>query len=242
MRQPLAQLEALIGHRFAAQEHLELALTHRSVSGDQNNERLEFVGDSILNFVIGDALFVKFPEAKEGQLSRLRASLVKGKTLALIGRQFGLERYVNVGPGELKTGGASRDSTLADAVEAIIGAIYLDAGIERCTHVVLEWYAKRLDALSLNDTIKDNKTRLQEWLQQHKVPVPRYEIVNVSGDSHQQVFTVHCHLADMQTLHSTIPTINLMPTLFEGQGGSRRHAEQQAAGKALSAIQSCSNE
>lgn len=223
MQQPLDQLESAIGYRFTNKAHLELALTHRSVSGAHNNERLEFLGDSILNFVIGDALFSKFPTAKEGKLSRLRAALVKGETLAKLGRQFHLERYIKVGPGELKTGGASRDSTLSDAVEAIIGGVFLDADFNQCQTIILSWYAGRLDGLSLDDTVKDNKTRLQEWLQGKKYALPTYSIESVKGESHSQQFTVACHID-----HFAEP--------FVGQGGSRRHAEQQAAGKALAVI------
>lgn len=225
MKQPLTQLEKALGYQFRDQESFKLALTHRSVHAFHNNERLEFLGDSILNFAIGHALFVKFPQAKEGKLSRLRASLVRGATLAEIARQFELSKYIQVGPGELKTGGASRDSTLADAVEAIIGAIYLEAGFDACYDTILRWYQGRLDDLTMDTTVKDNKTRLQEWLQSHKTPLPEYQIIDVRGRSHNQSFKVSCTLASISRS-------------FTGEGGSRRHAEQQAAGKALQYLQS----
>ena len=220
----IAVLEKAIGYRFSNGELINEALTHRSVSGRHNNERLEFLGDSVLNFIIGEALFRQFPEAREGQLSRLRASLVKGTTLADIGKQFQLNEYVKVGPGELKSGGRRRSSTMADAVEAIIGAIYLEAGFDRCQEVVTHWFAERLAKLSLTDTVKDNKTRLQETLQASKRGLPTYNIVSVTGQSHCQTFRIEC-------------LVEGCSGSFIGEGTSRRHAEQQAAGKALAALQ-----
>ncbi|PIE41005.1 MAG: ribonuclease III [Gammaproteobacteria bacterium] len=221
----LNSLEASIGYQFKSDELIQLALTHRSVSGSHNNERLEFLGDSVLNFIIGEALYQKFPDAKEGQLSRLRASMVKGTTLAELGQQFQLNSHIRVGPGELKSGGTKRHSTLADAVEAIIGAIYLESGFEVCQQVVGEWFASRINRLSLTDTVKDNKTRLQEILQARKLPLPGYHIVSIQGKSHCQSFKVEC-------------TIESVPETFTGEGTSRRHAEQQAAGKALKVLES----
>ncbi|MCG8315896.1 MAG: ribonuclease III [Pseudomonadales bacterium] len=216
----LAALESAIGYQFKDTSLIQLALTHRSVSGSENNERLEFLGDSILNFIIGEALFKQFPMAKEGQLSRIRASLVKGETLAEIGHQLQLNRYLQLGAGELKSGGAMRSSTLADAVEAIIGAVYLESGFELCQSVVIHWFASRLQQISLTDTIKDNKTRLQEMLQARKLPVPTYNIISIEGQSHCQRFEVEC-------------VVEGSDKTFLGEGTSRRHAEQQAAGKAL---------
>lgn len=213
-----------IGHGFQRPELLELALTHRSYSGKQNNERLEFLGDSLLNFIIGEALFERFPHAREGQLSRLRASLVKGTTLTKIAQTLELGPFLLLGPGELKTGGSRRDSILADSVEAIIGAIYLDGGMDACKVRVLEWFGPRLQTLSLDDTVKDNKTRLQEWLQGQKLPLPTYNILDVSGSSHSQSFVVECVVTDAGLR-------------FEGKGHSRRQAEQMAAGLMLTALE-----
>jgi ribonuclease III len=208
-----------IGYFFADLGLLELALTHRSFGG-KNNERLEFLGDSILNYVIAEDLFHRFPKAKEGELSRLRASLVKGDTLAELAREFQLGDYLKLGAGELKSGGFRRDSILADTVEGIIGGMYLDAGMEVCRQHILEWYKERLDATSLKVVTKDAKTRLQEYLQARKHALPQYDVVNIVGEPHDQTFFVHCH-------------IELCEEAIEGKGNSRRIAEQNAAAKAL---------
>jgi len=213
-----------IGYGFQRADLLELALTHRSFSGKDNNERLEFLGDSILNFTIGEILFHQFPQAKEGQLSRLRASLVKGVTLTKIAQQLDLGPFLKLGPGELKSGGSRRDSILADAVEAIIGAVFLDGGMEQCRALILRWFAPRLQGLTLEDTVKDNKTRLQELLQAHKLPLPAYNILSVEGASHSQYFVVEC----------VVEEANLA---CRGEGHSRRLAEQMAAGLALDALE-----
>lgn len=212
-----------IGHSFRDPTLLELALTHRSYGGD-NNERLEFLGDSIVNFVIGEALFQRFPQAREGQLSRLRARLVKGQTLAELAREFSLGEHLRLGSGEMKSGGYRRDSILADAMEAVIGAIYLDAGMDVTKARVLSWYGTRLEAINLQDTQKDPKTRLQEFLQSRQSPLPRYEVLSVEGEAHAQTFTVECHV-EMLAEHTV------------GVGTSRRHAEQQAAEKALTMLE-----
>ena len=214
----------LIGYEFRQPELLELALTHRSFSGKANNERLEFLGDSLLNFIIGEDLFQRFPNAREGQLSRLRASLVKGVTLTKIARQLELGPFLRLGPGELKSGGSRRDSILADALEAVIGAIYLDGGIDVCRARVLEWFAPRLGSLNLDDTVKDNKTRLQELLQARKMQLPVYSIVDVEGASHSQHFVVEC-------------TVEEAGLVIRGEGNSRRQAEQMAAGLILEALE-----
>lgn len=223
MSNPLNIFSRRLGHHFADPALLELALTHRSVGGD-NNERLEFLGDSIVNFVIAEALFQRFPAAREGQLSRLRARLVKGQTLAELAREMQFGDYLSLGSGEMKSGGHRRESILADAVEAVIGAIYLDAGMETVRVRVLAWYAARLEAISLQDTQKDPKTRLQEFLQSRQLPLPRYEVVAVEGEAHDQTFTVECH-TDYLAEHTT------------GIGSSRRHAEQQAAAQALARLE-----
>ncbi len=217
------RLERRIGYHFSDESLLDLALTHRSYRGD-NNERLEFLGDAILSFVIAEALYQRFPKAKEGQLSRLRARLVKGVTLAEIGKAFELGDHLNLGPGELKSGGFRRESILADAVESIIGAIYLDSSHDRCRQVVLEWYADRLEDLTLTDTEKDPKTRLQEYLQAMRKALPDYSVTDVKGEAHNQTFYVQCDIAEM----------NVSST---AEGSSRRVAEQRAASKALALLE-----
>ena len=207
----LEQLQRRIGYQFKTPERLLLALTHRSF-GNQNNERLEFLGDSIVNMVIAEYLYLHFEKAREGQLSRLRARMVKGVTLAEIGREFELGKYLRLGSGEMKSGGFRRESILADAVESIIGAIYLDSDFHTCREQVLRWFEVRLQKLDLQDTQKDPKTRLQEYLQSRQFPLPRYD--------HAQTFHVSCAL----------PSLDRKTT---GTGNSRRIAEQQAARNAL---------
>lgn len=209
------QLESRLGYHFNDQRQLQLALTHRSHSSS-NNERLEFLGDSILNFLIGEALFGQFQEAREGQLSRLRSQLVKGDTLAELAREFNLGECLVLGEGEMKSGGHSRDSILADAVEAIIGAIYLESGLDICRERVLAWYSDRLDALRLDTSAKDPKSRLQEYLQAHHQPLPEYRIVEVGGEGHAQVFTIEC-------------LVGIAKQSTRAQASSRREAEKQAA-------------
>ena len=221
--QPLDKLSQRLGYTFKTIAHLELALTHRSV-GSKNNERLEFLGDSIVNFVIGEALFRKFPSAREGQLSRLRARLVKGKTLAEVAREFDLGEYLRLGAGEMKSGGHRRESILADAMEAVIGAIYMDDGLDAVRPCILRWYQSRLDGLDLQDTLKDPKTRLQEALQARQWSLPLYTVVNVEGDAHDQTFTVTCY-------------IDALDLTAKGRGSSRRYAEQHAAEQALTMLE-----
>lgn len=216
----LARLERKLGYTFSDRSRLELALTHRSC-GSRNNERLEFLGDSIVNFVIAEALFELFPDAREGQLSRLRARMVRGVTLAEIGREFELGDCLRLGSGELKSGGYRRESILADAVEAIIGAIYQDAGMDTCHERIRSWFKERLAGLSTSDQQnKDPKTRLQEFLQARQKTLPKYLVTEIEGDAHDQEFTVLCELENL--------SINSL-----GKGSSRRGAEQQAARKAL---------
>lgn len=219
----IQRLQRTLGYEFRNGELLALALTHRSVSGSHNNERLEFLGDSILNFVIAEALFNQFSKAREGQLSRLRATLVKGDTLAKIALSWDLGPHLSLGSGELKSGGYRRESILADAVEAIMGAIYLDQGMAAAKERILAWYQDRLAALTLEQVSKDAKTRLQEYLQSRKQPLPEYRVASVTGDPHDQHFLVHCQL-DGQ------------PQPYCGEGGSRRVAEQQAARAALTGL------
>lgn len=218
----LDQLQRRLGYQFREPERLLLALTHRSF-GNQNNERLEFLGDSIVNMVIAEYLYHTFERAREGQLSRLRARMVKGVTLAEIGREFDLGQYLRLGSGELKSGGFRRDSILADAVESIIGAIYLDSDFDTCRTQVLRWFDQRLQNLNIQDTQKDPKTRLQEYLQSRQYPLPQYEVISVEGEAHAQTFHVACAL----------PSLDRTTT---GVGSSRRIAEQQAARSALRAL------
>lgn len=215
-------LEQRLGHNFAERDLLRLALTHRSF-GASNNERLEFLGDSIVNFVIGERLFQRFPQAPEGQLSRLRSQLVKGDTLAEVGQELGLGDYLLLGDGERKSGGQRRDSILADCVEAVLGAIYLDAGLSVCAERIDHWYAERIAALSLNDQGKDAKTRLQELMQARGEPLPIYRVVNTRGQAHQRTFTVECQVPALQE-----------PA--HGEAPSRREAEKRAAEQVLARL------
>ncbi|MCK7544438.1 ribonuclease III [Marinobacter bryozoorum] len=215
----LDRLQRRIGYQFNDPELLLLAMTHRSF-GNQNNERLEFLGDSLVNMIIAEHLYHHFERAREGQLSRLRARMVKGVTLAEIGREFELGQYLRLGSGEMKSGGFRRDSILADAVESIIGAIYLDSSFDTCRERVLSWFDKRLERLDIQDTQKDPKTRLQEYLQSRQFPLPRYDVISVDGEAHAQTFHVSC----------AMPSLDRKTT---GVGSSRRIAEQQAARAAL---------
>ncbi|WP_028294764.1 ribonuclease III [Oceanobacter kriegii] len=221
MNDPLLKLSQRLGYTFNDESLVTLALTHRS-KGGTNNERLEFLGDSILNFVIAEDLYQRFPQAREGKLSRLRARMVKGKTLAEVARDFDLGDFLLLGSGELKSGGHKRESILADAVEAIIGAIYLDSGLDSARDRILSWYASRLDDLSLEDPIKDPKTRLQEYQQGRHLALPKYEVLSVQGPSNEQVFKVEVKIPDA--------------TPYVAEGSSRRSAEQAAALKLLSAL------
>lgn len=219
MTSPVSRLEKKLTYQFKDPELLDLALTHRSANG-KHNERLEFLGDSILSFVIADDLYHRFPKINEGDMSRMRATLVRGHTLAELGREFELGDYLKLGPGELKSGGFRRDSILADAVEAIIGAIYLDSGTEAVRGIILSWYQTRLDAIKPGVSQKDPKTRLQEFLQGRRKPLPVYTVTNIKGEAHNQEFTVSCDVAGIG-----------MPVI--GKGTSRRKAEQAAAETAL---------
>jgi ribonuclease-3 len=219
-----SQLARRLGYEFRDFALAEQALTHRSY-GNGHNERLEFLGDSLLNFLIAEALFQRFPAVREGDLSRMRAKLVKGETLAEIAREFDLGEWLNLGPGELKSGGHRRDSILADALEALIGAIYLDGGMEPCRERVLAWFDQRLHAVSPGEVNKDAKTRLQELLQARQRPLPIYHLVDTRGEAHSQQFAVECELASLGLR-------------FAGVGNSRRSAEQCAAQAAIDHLQS----
>ncbi len=215
-------LSRQLGYQFQDPALLKAALTHRSVRGG-NNERLEFLGDSIVNFIIADELYRRLPQAKEGELSRLRSNLVKGEMLAELAREFDLGQYLHLGPGELKSGGFRRESILADAIEAIIGAIYLDGGISACQQCVVQWYTARLQQEALQLYIKDAKTKLQEYLQSKGLSLPIYQVQAIEGEAHEQVFHVNCSLAQLSLQ-------------AQGVGGNRRKAEQEAAAKLLALI------
>lgn len=223
MRESPQRLAKRIGYAFGDASLLKQALTHRS-AGSPHNERLEFLGDAVLGVVIAEALFQRFPEADEGALSRLRARLVRKSSLAELGRELDLGGYLSLGAGELRTGGQSRDSTLADALEAIIGAIYLDAGYGSAADQVRRLFASRLDGLMLRQAEKDPKTRLQEYLQSHGHNLPEYQVVEVSGEPHTQQFEVSCRVEELGRES-------------RGGGTSRRRAEQAAAQQMLQALQ-----
>ncbi len=213
-----------IAYKFKDEALLRLALSHRS-SGKSNNERLEFLGDSILDFIVSEVLYQRFPEASEGDLSRMRAELVKKNTLAEMAREINLGGVLILGSGELKSGGSKRESILADALEALVSAIYLDSGIEACRVEVLSWLGSRLDDLKVGiDTpYKDAKTRLQEHLQSKKLSLPVYTLAVLEGKDHEQQFTVSCK-------------VDLFKQAIKGYGTSRREAEQQAAALTLQKI------
>ncbi|MET0355557.1 MAG: ribonuclease III [Cellvibrio sp.] len=215
----LQRLQQRLGYEFKTPALLQLALTHRS-HGAHNNERLEFLGDSILNLVIGDALFRRFSDVREGQLSRLRSQLVKGETLAEIAREFELGDCLILGEGEMKSGGHSRDSILADSVEAIIGAIYTETNFEVCRAHVMSWYADRLAELTVDTAAKDAKSRLQEYLQSLRKPLPEYNVVEAAGESHAQIFTIECRIV-------------LLKQPVRAQASNRREAEKIAATEVL---------
>ncbi|MEI6745237.1 MAG: ribonuclease III [Methylococcaceae bacterium] len=191
------------------------ALTHRSASSS-NNERLEFLGDAILGFVIAEQLYILFPDAPEGVLSRLRASLVNQRSLAELAREHNLGDYLLLGSGELKSGGFRRDSILSDAVEAIIAALYQDQGMPACQKWVVELFAEKLKNSSLNTGKKDPKTRLQEFMQAKQLELPQYELLTASGLAHEQTFKVQCK-------------ISLLSSPSIGAGVTRKGAEQAAA-------------
>ena len=215
----------LIGHAFSDPALLKQALTHRS-AGAPHNERLEFLGDSIVNMMAAEALYRRWPKADEGAMTRARAELVREGALAVIGCTLELGERLTLGPGEMKSGGHRRDSILADAVEAVVAAIYLDAGFEACRAVVLPWFSASIEALPASGRPeKDPKTRLQEWLQARQKALPQYELVSESGDDHAKHFRVRCIVAD--------PAAST-----EGEGASRRLAEQQAAAAVLEQLDS----
>jgi ribonuclease-3 len=219
----LSKLSRRLGHTFENDSLLTEALTHRSV-GSHNNERLEFLGDGVLNFVIAEVLYNMHPEMQEGDLSRLRASLVNGDMLADIARELCLGDYLQLGAGELKSGGFRRSSILADAVESLIGAIYCDSNFETCQVFILKLFDNKLKNLPDVDKLKDPKTRLQELVQSGHYALPNYEVLDVKGQSHAQIFHVECRIDELGCV-------------VQGEGSSRRKAEQVAAKQALVQLQ-----
>ncbi|TWI03504.1 ribonuclease-3 [Luteimonas cucumeris] len=210
------------GHAFKDAGLLRQALTHRS-AGAPHNERLEFLGDALVGLIVADALYTRWPKADEGVLTRARSELVRESSLALIARTMDIGGALILGPGEMKSGGHRRDSILSDALEALVGAIYLDAGYAACRDAVLPWFAQAIDDLPVGKVDKDAKTRLQEWLQARQRPLPLYEPVSESGDDHAKVFRVRCRLVDIDIA-------------AEGEGSSRRVAEQAAAEAVLQVL------
>ncbi|MFT6625579.1 MAG: ribonuclease-3 [Cycloclasticus sp.] len=216
------RLQKKINANFKNQKLLELALTHRSI-GQNNNERLEFLGDSILGFIIADEIYMMFPTAEEGVMSRMRAHLVNGRVLAEISKDMGLSDELILGQGEKKSGGKSRASILSDALEAIIGAMYKDAGLGETKKWILSVFKDRLDALSLDAAEKDPKTRLQEYLQSRGRNVPEYTVTSTSGADHNQLFTVACQ-------------VDSLNEVIKASSSTRKKAEQKAASKALTLL------
>lgn len=223
MNEPIERLQRVLGYRFNDGALLAQALTHRSC-GQPHNERLEFLGDGLLNFVIGEAVYQQRSRSAEGELSRLRVRLVREETLAEVARRLDLGEAVRLGTGELRSGGFRRDSILADALEAVLGAIYLDGGFDAARSACERIFAPEIAALPQADALKDAKTRLQEVLQGQARPLPEYRLIEESGPAHQRRFVVACRLGD-----SGEET--------QGDAASRKLAEQAAAEKMLEQLQ-----
>ena len=216
---PADWLQQHLGCSFADTGLLFQALTHRSVGSD-NNERLEYLGDAVLSFVVAEMLYETHPEASEGELSRYRASLVSGDALGAVALELGLGEHLHLGEGELKSGGQRRASILADALEALVGAVYLDQGLDAARMVAARLLRRRLEELPQASELKDAKTRLQEWLQGRGLGLPEYRVLEISGEPHEQLFRVRCD-------------INELAIAAEAEGSSRRRAEQEAASLVL---------
>ena len=214
-------LKESLDYEFADARLLELALTHRSAPGE-NNERLEFLGDAILDLVISEGVFRSHPLAAEGDLSRLRASLVNDKSLAEIATRLGLGAHLLMGPGESKSGGHRRGSILADALEAIFGAVYLDSGFDAARQVIERAFGAKLQEFPDLESLRDPKTRLQEWMQARQMGLPVYSLVGIEGEAHQQIFEAQCAVGEVLT---------------HGIATTRRNAEQKAAESMLAQLQ-----
>ena len=222
MRQQPKYLEQKIQYNFIKKELLTQALTHRSYN-DKNNERFEFLGDALLGAVIAQVLYSKFPKATEGELSRTRSSLVNGETLFQIASELELSKYILLGEGELRSGGLQRQSILADCLEAIVAAIYLDSDFDTCKTILLNWYKDIIGNLDISAMAKDPKTILQEWLQAKQLELPEYTIVSQAGTAHDMTFVIKCQVKSLQVV-------------TDGSAKSRRKAEQIAAVKAMELI------
>jgi len=223
MNKNTEELYEKLGYTFEDCALIRVALTHRSF-GQPNNERLEFLGDAILNMVIAEALYKRCPEAQEGELSRFRAGYVRGDALADLAKQFDLGEYIYLGSGELKSGGRTRNSILADALEAVMGALFLEAGFETCRDLICQWFFNALTSPNAALAEKDPKTLLQEYLQARQYGLPQYTVDQTLGDAHSQLFVVSCHLIDLNCS-------------AQGEGSSRRKAEQMAAKQCLKMLQ-----
>lgn len=219
----LVQLQTTLAYQFKNSQLLKQALTHRSFGAD-NNERLEFLGDALLDLIVGESLFNQHPGADEGNLSRLRSSIVNKSALAGIGRKWSLGEHVLLGAGELKSGGRSRDSILADSVEAVVAAVYLDGGLAACRKLVDDWTLEFVRNPEARQT-KDAKTRLQEKMQASGHGLPDYQVLAIEGEAHAQSFLVECRVEGLERVH-------------RGRGRSKRAAEQQAALETLKSLES----
>lgn len=217
-----SKLSKILPKAILDSDNFRLAMTHRSMGG-KHNERLEFLGDSVLGVIISSHLYKALPKASEGYLSRLRASLVNENTLAELATELSISEHLHLGAGELKSGGFRRKSILADALEAIIASIYLEAGMDAANNFVLEIYQDLLKNLPCEDDLKDPKTRLQELLQANAYDVPKYKIISITGEAHKQTFTAECHIASLNIITKGLAT-------------SRRKAEQKAAEKAVEKV------
>ncbi len=217
-----AKLIKLLDQKHLGSDCFSQALTHRSASS-KHNERMEFLGDSVLGLIVTNALYQRMPKASEGYLSRLRASLVNENTLAEIANELSLGDFLRLGAGELKSGGFRRKSILSDTLEAVIASVYLERGIKAASEFVLAIYTNRFDKLPTEDELKDPKSRLQEVLQARNYDIPKYELLGISGDAHRQIFTAEC-------------TIDAMQIKTKGVAGSRRKAEQQSAQNAYELV------
>ena len=219
-----SRLLSRIGYQFNKIELLQLALTHRSVSHKHNYERLEFLGDSLLGMIVANYLYHAYPHENEGRLTRMRATLVRQEALGKIATDLKLSQSLILSTGELKSGGHHRESILADTVEAIIGAIYTDCNdLKLLESIVLKWYEPYLDHIEPTDQLKDPKSRLQEYLQARKKPLPVYEVVDIQGDAPNQHFKVECIVEGLPK--------------FMGEGSSRRFAEQTVAAEILKLLE-----
>lgn len=223
MHKTATWLKKSLDYEFQNIQLLEHALTHRSAPG-VNNERLEFLGDAVLDFVVSEAVYSQRPDASEGTLSRLRSSLVKDTMLADLSTRLGIGDHLILGSGEKKSGGYRRASILADALEAVFGAVYLDSGFDEARRVIHNAYAGRLDAIPDSAGQRDPKTRLQELMQSRKIALPEYRVEKVDGKAHDQIFSVSC-------------TIGHLDASTTGQGSTRREAEQESAQRMLAALE-----